>query len=70
MAKFIELTVSEEFETKKELVNVDAIGRIYPNPQSSGRSIVELNYHSANNTPVYLEVDMMYETLRLNLLSL
>jgi hypothetical protein len=68
MAKFIELIVSEEFEIKKELVNVDVIGRIYPNPQSRSKSIVELNYQSVNNSPVYLEVDMAYETLRSSLM--
>jgi hypothetical protein len=64
MAKFIELTVSEEFEIKRELVNIETIGRIYPNPQSRSKSIVELCYQSVNNTPVYLEVDIAYETLR------
>ena len=69
MAKFIELIVSEEFESKKELVNIAAIGRIYPNPQSRVKSIVELSYQSVNNTPVYLEVEMAYETLRSSLMS-
>jgi hypothetical protein len=69
MAKFIELIVSEEFESKKELVNIASIGRIYPNPQSRVKSIVELNYQSVNDTPVYLEVDMAYETLRSSLMS-
>ena len=69
MTKFIELQVSEESETKKELVNVANIGRIYPSPQSSAKSIVELNYQSVNDTPVYLEVEMSYETLRLKFLG-
>jgi len=29
---------------------------------------VELNYQSVNNSPVYLEVDMAYETLRSSLM--
>lgn len=70
MIKFIELKVSdEESELKTELVNVASIGRIYADPQSRSRSIVELNYQSANDTPVYLEVDMPYETLRSTLLK-
>jgi hypothetical protein len=64
MMKFIELKVIEEEETKTELINVDSIGRIFPSPQNSRRSIVELNYHSINDAPVYLEVEMAYETLR------
>ena len=69
MTKFIELTVSEEFETKTELVNIASIGRVYPSPQSRVKSIVELNYQSVNDTPVYLEVDTPYEILRLKFLS-
>lgn len=69
MTKFIELIVSEESETKSELVNVANIGRIYPSPQSRVKSIVELNYQGVNDTPVYLEVDMPYETLRINFMS-
>ena len=69
MTKFIELQVSEESEMKKELVNIANIGRVYPSPQSSAKSIVELNYQSVNDTPVYLEVDMAYETLRLKFLG-
>lgn len=64
MIKFIELPVSEESETKTTLINVDNIGRIYPNPQSTRKSIVELNYHSISDAPVYLEVEMPYEVLR------
>ena len=69
MTKFIEFVVSEESETKTELVNVANIGRIYPSPQSRVKSIVELNYQGVNDTPVYLEVDMPYETLRINFMS-
>ena len=32
MTKFIELTVSEDFETKTELVNVANIGRVFRQP--------------------------------------
>ena len=64
MVKFIELKVAEESETKTQLINVAAIGRIYADPQSNRRSIVELNYQSINDAPVYLEVEMPYETLR------
>jgi hypothetical protein len=69
MVKFIELKVSSDFENKTELVNIASIGRVYADPQSRMRSIVELNYQSVNDTPVYLEVDMPYETLRLTLLG-
>jgi hypothetical protein len=69
MVKFIVLNVSDEVEQKTELVNIASIGRIYADPQSTSRSIVELNYQSVNDTPVYLEVDMPYEKLRLTLLS-
>jgi len=69
MTKFIELTVSEDLETKTELVNVSNIGRVFPSPQSRTKTIVELNYQSINDTPVYLEVDIPYETLRSVLLS-
>lgn len=69
MIKFIELKVSDDLEEKKELVNVSSIGRVYADPQSSARCIVELNYQSVNDAPVYLEVDMPYETLRLTLLG-
>jgi hypothetical protein len=64
MIKFIELKVSDEAEVKTQLVNVASIGRVYANPQSNRKSIVELNYQSVNDAPVYLEVDMPYETLR------
>lgn len=64
MIKFIELKVSEESETKTQLINIDCIGRIYADPQSTRKSIVELNYQSINDAPVYLEVEIPYETLR------
>jgi hypothetical protein len=64
MIKFIELNVSDETEVKTQLINVASIGRVYPNPQSTRKSIVELNYQSVNDAPVYLEVEMSYETLR------
>ena len=69
MIKFIELKISDESEEKTELVNVASIGRVYGDPQSRARSIVELNYQSINDAPVYLEVYMPYETLRLTLLG-
>jgi hypothetical protein len=64
MIKFIELKISDESELKTQLVNVASIGRVYADPQSNRRSIVELNYQSVNDAPVYLEVEMAYETLR------
>lgn len=67
--KFIELKISEEDETKMELINIANIGRVFPNPQNTRKSIVELNYHSVNEAPVYLEVEMPYETLRTYFLS-
>jgi hypothetical protein len=69
MVKFIELKVSGDSEEKTELINIASIGRVYADPQSRMRSIVELNYQSINDAPVYLEVDMPYETLRLTLLG-
>lgn len=69
MVKFIELKVTDESEEKTELVNIASIGRVYADPQRRMRSIVELNYQSINDTPVYLEVDIPYETLRLTLLG-
>jgi len=69
MAKFIELPVAEEEESKLELINVLCIGRVYANPQNSNQSIVELNYQSINDAPVFLEVKMPYEKLRLLLVS-
>jgi hypothetical protein len=67
MTKFIELPVAEEDDTKFEFVNVASIGRVYPNPQNRLKSIVELNYQSISEAPVYLEVELPYETLKLNL---
>ncbi|MEJ0057781.1 MAG: hypothetical protein WDN75_20315 [Bacteroidota bacterium] len=69
MTKFIELTVAEDEETKTIMVNTSSIGRIYQNPQSTKKSIVELNYHSINDAPVYLEVEIPYEKLRLSFLE-
>lgn len=69
MSKFIELEISEEEDTKKEMINIANIGRVYPSPQNTRTSVVELNYHSINDAPVYLEVNMPYETLRLHLIS-
>lgn len=64
MPKFIELEVTDEMETRSQLINIETIGRIYPNPQNTRKSIVELNYHSISDAPVYLEVEMPYEKLR------
>jgi hypothetical protein len=69
MVKFIELKITDESEIKTQLVNIANIGRIYQDPQSTRRSIVELNYQSVNDAPVYLEVEMSYETLRSYFLS-
>ena len=69
MEKFIEIPVSEEDETKVELINVANVGRVYPNPQNSRKSIVELNYHSVNDAPVYLEVELPYESLRASFMT-
>jgi hypothetical protein len=69
MMPFIELNVTEEEEFKTILVNTASIGRVYPNPQSSNKSIVELNYQGSNDVPVYLEVDTPYEKLRISFLS-
>ena len=69
MTKFIELDVSGDEESKKMLVNIASVGRIYPDPQNSMKSIVELNYHSINDAPVFLEVEISYEKLRLIFLN-
>jgi hypothetical protein len=69
MVKFIELKISSESEMKTELINVASIGRVYADPQSRLRCIVELNYQSINDAPVYLEVDSPYETVRATLLA-
>jgi hypothetical protein len=68
MTKFIELQVSEEDQVKTALINIASIGRVYPSPQNTRKSIVELNYQSINDAPVYLEVEEPYETLRLHFL--
>lgn len=64
MNKFIELPVLRDEETETVLVNIASIGRIYPDPQNTRRSMVELNYQSINDAPVHLEVELPYETLR------
>lgn len=69
MAKFIELEVTDEMETKAQLINIETVGRIYPSPQSTRRSIVELNYHSISDAPVYLEVEIPYDKLKLMFLE-
>ena len=72
MPQFIELPVigdDDESETKLQLINVAAIGRIFASPQNSRRSMVELNYHSINDAPVFLEVEMAYEVLRVKVLA-
>jgi len=66
--KFIEIPVTGEDESKLTLVNISNVGRVYPSPQNTRKSIVELNYHSVNDAPVYLEVDLPYETLKLSFL--
>jgi len=69
MEKFIELKVSDDnAEIKLQLVNISTIGRVYGDPQNNRRCIVELNYQSINDAPVYLEVEMPYETVRAYLL--
>ncbi len=65
---FIEIPVTDEEDTKLTLVNIANVGRVYASPQSTRKSIVELNYHSVNDAPVYLEVDLPYEALKLNFL--
>ena len=69
MVKFIELKVADEEEGKVQLINIASIGRVYADPQSTMRSIVELNYQSVNDAPVFLEVDMPYEKLKHTLMS-
>lgn len=69
MTKFIELTISEEDEVKSMLVNIASVGRVYASPQSSARSIVELNYLGTQDAPVYLEVAIPYETLKQTFLN-
>ena len=65
MPKFIELEVTDdEMETRIQLINIDSVGRIYANPQNTRKTIVELNYHSISDAPVYLEVELPYEKVR------
>jgi hypothetical protein len=70
MTKFIELQTSDEIGSKTELINVASIGRAYESPQNTTKSIVELNYQSVHDAPVYLEVDMPYERLRVLLMAI
>jgi hypothetical protein len=64
MARFIELQVSDEMETKPQFINIETIGRVYQNPQNIRKCIVELNYHSISDAPVYLEVEMAYDQVK------
>jgi hypothetical protein len=66
---FIELPVlSDEAESAiNQVINVDCIGRLYPNPQSTRKCIVELNYQSINDAPVFLEIELPYETVKTTL---
>lgn len=67
MNKFIELPVAgdeDDTEVKTQLINIANIGRVYASPQNTRKSIVELNYHSINDAPVFLEVMLSYEILR------
>ncbi len=66
---FIELPVrnDDSESTTVQLVNVACIGRVYPNPQSNRKCIVELNYQSINDAPVYLEVELAYEIVKATL---
>lgn len=66
---FIELPVrSDETELNNQLINIECIGRVYPNPQSNRKCIVELNYQSINDSPVFLEVELSYEIVRAQLM--
>jgi hypothetical protein len=72
MTKFIELLITaddEGTEVKTQLVNVACVGRVYANPQSTRKCIVELNYQSINDAPVFLEVQMAYENVKLLLMT-
>jgi len=66
MIQFIEVPVAadDEEEVKKQMINMANVGRIYASPQNSRKSMMELNYHSINDAPVLLEIDLPYETLR------
>lgn len=46
------------------MVNVSNIGRVFPDPQNGRKCMVELSYHSINDAPVCLEVNLPYETVR------
>lgn len=70
MTKFIEFTVAgdeEESEVKTQLINTACIGRVFASPQNTRHTIVELNYHSINDAPVFLEVLAPYEAVRAQL---
>ncbi len=66
---FIELPVlSDEAESAvAQLINVNCIGRLYPNPQSNRKCIIELSYQSVNDAPVFLEIHSPYETVKATL---
>jgi hypothetical protein len=66
MNQFIEITVAGDDmqEASKQVINTANVGRIYPSPQNTRISMIEMNYHSINDAPVLLEVEMPYETLR------
>jgi hypothetical protein len=70
MTRFIELQTSDEIGSKIEVINVASIGRAYESPQNTTKSIVELNYQSVHDAPVYLEVDMPFERLKALLLGI
>lgn len=66
MNQFIEIMVAGDDmqEASKQVINVANVGRIYPSPQNTRISMIEMNYHSINDAPVLLEVEIPYETLR------
>jgi hypothetical protein len=72
MTQFIELPVAaddDESEAKKQVINLANVGRVYASPQNSRKSMMELNYHSINDAPVLLEIELPYETLRTYFIS-
>ena len=73
MSTFIEVPVvagdEEETEVRTQLINIDCIGRVFSSPQNSRRSIIELNYHSINDAPVFLEVEQSYDSVRQAILN-
>jgi hypothetical protein len=71
MAQFIEIPVTpdDEEEVRKQVINMANVGRVYASPQNTRKSMMELNYHSINDAPVLLEVDLPYETLRTYFIS-